>query len=145
MLMRPWMWNDGFHEISDFCSLFLTTVTLHLLVPSENDINMASKPVKPALVTVRMRKNKGLFTLDPVLLQLLDFSDGLSQVADEFLTVLRVGSIEIDQDFEVSARNGWSQTDTMWIDWESKILWFIKLLWKKINKLYIYLYSLGVP
>ncbi len=67
---------------------------------------MASKPVKPALVTVRMGKNKGLFTLDPVLLQLLDFSDGLSQVADEFLTVLRVGSIEIDQDFEVSARNG---------------------------------------
>ncbi len=50
--------------------------------------------------------NKGLFTLDPVLLQLLDLSDGLSQVADEFLTVLRVGSIEIDQDFEVCARNG---------------------------------------
>lgn len=55
---------------------------------------------------MRMRKNKGLFTLYPVLFHFLDLGDGLSQVAGEFLAVLRVGSIEIDQDFEVCARNG---------------------------------------
>lgn len=55
---------------------------------------------------MRIGKNKGLFTLYPVLFHFLDFSDGFSQVAEEFLAVLRVGSIEIDQDFEVRTWNG---------------------------------------
>lgn len=55
---------------------------------------------------MRSRKNKGLFTLDPVLFHFLDLSDGFSQVAGELLAVLNVGSIEIDQDFEVSTWNG---------------------------------------
>lgn len=56
-----------------------------------------------------------LLTLYPVLLHLLDFGDRLPQVVGKLLAVLRIGCVEVDEDFDVCSRNGRGQADSVWI------------------------------
>lgn len=56
-----------------------------------------------------------LLTLYPVLFHLLDFSDGLAQVVCKLLAVLRIGCVEVDEDFDVCSRNGRGQANSVWI------------------------------
>lgn len=56
-------------------------------------------------------------TLYSVLLHFLDLGDGFSQVVCEFLSVLGVGSVEVDQHFDVRARNGRRQPDPVGVIW----------------------------
>lgn len=114
MLMSPWLSNHN-HEDKSFLQFLLSLILYYNyasvgILCKEHDAQRCLKTTglltKPSLVKVGIRKNKGLFTLYPVLFHFLDLSDGFSQVAGEFLAVLRVGSIEIDQDFEVSTWNG---------------------------------------
>lgn len=109
MLMSPWLSNHN-HEDESFLQFLLSLIHNNNyasvgILCKEHDAQRCLKTTKPSLVKVGIRKNKGLFTLYPVLFHFLDLSDGFSQVAGEFLAVLRVGSIEIDQDFEVSTWN----------------------------------------
>lgn len=50
-------------------------------------------------------------TLYSVLLHFLDLGDGLSQVVCELLSVLGVGRVEVDEDFDVRTWNGRRQSD----------------------------------
>lgn len=59
-------------------------------------------------------------TLYSVLLHFLDLGDGLSQVVCELLSVLGVGSVEVDQHFDVRARNGRRQPDPVGVIWWCK-------------------------
>lgn len=54
-------------------------------------------------------------TLYPILFHLLDFGDGLPQVVGKLLPVLRIGCVEIDEDFDVCSRNGGGQANSIWI------------------------------
>lgn len=56
-----------------------------------------------------------LLTLYPVLFHFLDFSDRLPQVVGKLLAVLRIGCVEIDEDFDVCSRYGRGQPDSIWI------------------------------
>lgn len=58
---------------------------------------------------------KHALTLYPVLLHLLNFSYGFSQIVCKLFAVLRIGCIEVDEDFNVSSGNGGGQTDSVWI------------------------------
>lgn len=107
--MSPWLSNHN-HKDESFLQFLLSLILNYNyasvgILCKEHDAQRCLKTTglltKPSLV----RKNKGLFTLYPVLFHFLDLSDGFSQVAGEFLAVLRVGSIEIYQDFEVSTWN----------------------------------------
>lgn len=55
--------------------------------------------------TYFLQESKTL-TFYPVLLHLLDFCDGLPQVISELFAVLRVGCVEVNEDFDVGSRNG---------------------------------------
>ena len=56
-----------------------------------------------------------VLTFYPVFLHLLDLSDGLAQVVCELLAVLRVGSVEVDEDFEVCTWDGRCEADSIWV------------------------------
>lgn len=58
---------------------------------------------------------KRALTLYPVLLHLLNFSNGFSQIVCKLFAVLRIGRIEVDEDFNVSSGNGRGQTDSIGI------------------------------
>lgn len=65
---------------------------------------------------ISSEKNINLvLTLYPVLLHLLDFSNRFSQIVSKLFAVLRIGRVEVDEDFNVRSRNGWGQTDSIWI------------------------------
>lgn len=56
-------------------------------------------------------------TLYSILLHFLDLGDGLSQVVCELLSVLGVGRVEVDEDFDVRTWNGRGQSDPVGVIW----------------------------
>lgn len=56
-----------------------------------------------------------MLTLYPVFFHLLHLSDGLAQVVCELLAVLRVWSVEVDEDFDVRTWDGRCEPDTIWV------------------------------
>ena len=54
-----------------------------------------------------------MLTFYPILLHLLDFSNGFSQIVGKLFAVLRIGCVEVDEDFDVSPGNGRGQADSI--------------------------------
>lgn len=63
-------------------------------------------------------------TLYSVLLHFLDLGDGLSQVVCELLSVLGVGRVEVDEDFDVRTWNGRRQSDPVGVIWWREERWW---------------------
>lgn len=58
------------------------------------------------LLISSIKNGNNLLTFYPVLLHLLDFCNRFSQIISELFAVLRIGCIEVDEDFDISSRNG---------------------------------------
>lgn len=58
-------------------------------------------------------------TLYSVLLHLLHLCDGLPQVICELLAVLRVGGVEVNENFNVCAWKSWSETHSIGVIWKA--------------------------